>query len=109
VGLAEMIKAFTSGCDAKYKTVARDVEPLIVDRFSAAFEAASGAWPKAKAQVLTIAAVAGRLAALYADLGGSAEVEWDHARFGLRDAQEECQAEVLLLGKHCANVNLGPE
>lgn len=106
-GLADMITAFLNGVDAKGKRVAPDVVPNIIDRFGRVFEVNASAWPGAGAQVLLVASVCGRLAALYADLEASPTVEWAHARYGLRDGQAECQADVRLMGKHCTGVNLG--
>ena len=105
-GLAEMIQAFVRGCDAKGKRVAADVPGIIADRFSGCFEANEGSWDPAAAQVLTLARLAGRLAAAYASLDGRLEVQWTHARFGLRDVQAECQTPTRRFGRHCENVDL---
>lgn len=108
-GLPETIAAFNAGCDAKNREVAADVASRIVDRFSDAYRANEGDWkPPVSEQVLTIARLAGRLGALYAQLAGSGKVEWAHARFGLRDAQAECQTvfRSAAVGKHCKSVDL---
>jgi hypothetical protein len=101
-----MVRDFLGACDAKNKRVSPEVPGRIIERFLDAFEAAKERWPKAGAQVLTVTRIAGRLAALYAELDGRMEVQWIHARFGLRDAQAECQIETFTVGKHCERVDL---
>jgi hypothetical protein len=109
LGLADTIIAFQAGCDAKSAHVGGDVWPRIVDRFQAAYRDNERQWPRVADQVLTVARLAGRLAAIYAQLDDSFEVRWVHARFGLRDAQAECQAifGARMRGKHCESVDLG--
>lgn len=107
-GLKETIAAFMKGCDAKHKSVSAEVEPRIIERFRDDYEEAAGEWPKVEQQVLTLARLAGRLAALYAERNGNEVVGWTEARYGLRDVKEECQTPSGLRGKHCMNVNLDP-
>ena len=108
VGLADTITAFTAGCASRHKRVATEVAAQIEERFRSSFERAETDWPRVSRQVLTVAGLSGRLAALYADLDHSDEIRWIHARFGLRDGQEECQLmfNTRLDGRHCQTVNL---
>jgi len=108
LGLADTIAAFQAGCDAKNARVGSDVGPRIVDRFESVYRENEGGWPDVAEQVLTVARLAGRLAAVYAQLDASFDVRWQHARFGLRDAQTECQTVFgpRMLGKHCEGVDL---
>jgi hypothetical protein len=106
-GLQDTIDAFKSGCNAKSKTVASEVEPNIIIRFLNDYIANEKDWDKVAAQLLTVARLAGRLAALYAEIDGKGTVEWTHARFGLRDAKIECQKGLGPdRGKHCENADL---
>jgi hypothetical protein len=107
-GLRETIAAFAEGCDAKHKRVAPAVELGISARFRDTYEAEAGSWNTVKDQILPLARLAGRLAALYAEKEGRDTVDWTDARFGLRDVQEECQSPSGFRGKHCMGVNLGP-
>lgn len=108
LGLKETIAAFVMGCDAKQKSVSAEVEPRIIERFRDDYKGAEGDWPKVEQQVLALARLAGRLAALYAERNGNDVVGWTEARYGLRDVKEECQTPSGLRGKHCMNVNLDP-
>ena len=105
-GLEETADAFEKGCDAKNKQVAEGVRGKIIERFHDDYKANEGDWDNVSMQILTVARLAGRLAALYAELDGESTVEWVHARFGLRDARSECQLEFGARGKHCQNVDL---
>jgi hypothetical protein len=106
-GLDETIDAFNKGCDAKNRTVSPEVRPQITERFRRDYQDNEGDWDAVSGQVLTIARLAGRLAALYAELDGKTMVEWVHARFGLRDARSECQQGLgAARGKHCQSVDL---
>ena len=108
VGLADTIEAFTAGCATRNKRLASDVGAKIEERFRLAFQNAESDWPRVSRQVLTVAGLSGRLAALYAELDHAEDVRWIHARFGLRDGQEECQLmfNTRLDGRHCSSVNL---
>lgn len=107
VGLELMIAAFIKGCDANGKRAAPEVVPEMIKRFEGVFLENEQHWKAAGRQVLTVAGVSGRLAAMYAILDGSPQVEWHHARYGLRDGQIECRVADLPRGKHCQNVDLG--
>jgi len=105
-GLAETIDAFNKGCDAKSKRVAPEVGAMIAGRFHEGYKANERIWGDVGLQVLTVARLAGRLGALYAELDSKGVVEWTHARFALRDARAECQAGLGPRGKHCQDVDL---
>ena len=105
-GLEDTIAAFNAGCDAKNKDVAPDVRGRIIERFEQSYRENQGQWDEVKMQVLTVARLAGRLAALYANLDQSFKVQWVHARFGLRDAKAECQSREGAIGRHCQRVDL---
>ena len=106
-GLQDTIDAFNAGCKAKKKDVGKHVDTEIEKRFGKAYAENESIWPFVGDQVLTMARLAGRLAALYAEIGGKEEVAWEHARLGLLDAKQECQ---LVFreerGKHCRSVDL---
>ena len=108
LGLQETIDAFLAGCKAKDTPVAGDVPERIVGKFRDVYAANASEWPDAELQVLTIAGLCGRLAALYAQVDGSTTVQWVHARHGLSDGQAECQTMFgrVNRGKHCKGVDL---
>lgn len=107
IGLQETIDEFRAGCTDKKKGVAKDVEPEIIKRFGPTYKENECIWPFVKDQVLSMAGLAGRLAALYAEIEGKSDAAWAHARQGLRDAQQECQNVFRdPRGKHCRGVDL---
>ena len=103
-GLDEAIGAFIRGCNANGKQVdTEQVSEKMVERLSADFQEQEQRWDQVKNQLLTVAGLSGRLAALYAVLDKSETVGWTQARKGLRDGQAECvEALGLRLAKHCA-------
>jgi hypothetical protein len=101
-GLEETIKAFTDGCTEKTKTVSKDVRLKMIEKLERDFKTWQEIWKDVKGQVLAVAGLSGRLAALYAELDGKKkEVEWKHARQGLRDGQAECRSNRPERAKHC--------
>lgn len=110
-GLVEMLDALKSGCQAKGKGVSVDVDREVLTRFRAEFKALESEWDANARQVLSVAGLTGRLAALYA--ANAREVGWPAARLALKDAQEECSLlpagttkGIAIRGKWCREVDL---
>ena len=78
----------------------------MAERFWRSFKENEGEWDKVATQVLTLARVGGRLAAIYAERDCRGTVDWTDARFALRDVQAECQTHEGLRGRHCEGVDL---
>ena len=106
-GLDDAIAAFIRGCEANGKQVDTEkVSEKMIERLSEDFLEQEHRWDQVKNQILTVAGLSGRLAALYAVLDNKEIVQWTQARKGLRDGQAECVDAVgLTLAKHCANAS----
>ena len=107
-GLEETIRAFFNGCEAGGKEADKITITLkMVERLMPDFEYHQDEWDKARNQLMAVAGLCGRLAALYAAVDNSEVIEWPHARRGLRDGKAECR-QVLgaLRAKHCLKADL---
>lgn len=109
-GLVEMLEAIKEGSMAKGKDVSADVDRQVLTRFHDSFAQNESHWDQQGGQVLSVAGLVGRLAALYEKSG---HVHWAAAKEGLKDAQQECRLlaapsakRLTILGKWCSGVDL---
>src|SRR5215218_4009895 len=94
-GLDETIVALIDGCRKKgIKIHESKVREKMIDRLSKDFKDQEALWEVAQFQILAVAGLSGRLAAVYARLDKTDTADWHHARLGLRDGKAECQLSI---------------